>query len=67
MERHEPGLPMGATRERGAPVGVHLIGPPFEEETIFTAAKVIEVRNGLRTPIEPLTKKRSSPCLASCG
>jgi amidase len=67
MGLHESGFGIEATRDGGAPVGVELLGRPFEEETVFTAAGVIEIRNSVRTPLEPLTKKRSSPCLATCG
>jgi amidase len=50
-----PGLGIGATRNGGgAPIGVQLIARPFEEETLLTAAEVIEARNGIRTPIDPL-------------
>jgi amidase len=59
-----PGLGIGATRDGGAPIGVQLIARPFEEETIFTAAEVIEARNGIATPIDPrprLQREWSSP------
>jgi len=49
-----PGLGIAATRDGGAPIGVQLIGRPFEEETVFAAAEVIEARNGISTPIDPL-------------
>jgi hypothetical protein len=48
-----PGLGIGATRDGGAPIGVQLIGRPFEEETVLAAAEMIEARNGITTPIDP--------------
>jgi amidase len=48
-----PGLGIGATRNGGAPIGVQLIGRPFEEEAIFRASEVIESRNGIATPVDP--------------
>ncbi|RBQ16004.1 amidase [Spongiactinospora rosea] len=46
------GLPV-ALGTSGAPVGVQVIGRPFEEEAVFTAAEVIEARAALATPVEP--------------
>jgi amidase len=48
-----PGLGIGAVRDGGAPIGVQLIGRPFAEATLFTAAEVIEAHNGVRTPVDP--------------
>jgi amidase len=48
-----PAVGLGATREAGAPVGVQLVGRPFDEPAVFEAAEVIEARSGIRTPIDP--------------
>ncbi|WP_067450850.1 amidase [Actinomadura macra] len=37
-----------------APVGVQVIGRPFEEDAVFAAAEVIESRSGLLIPVEPV-------------
>lgn len=37
----------------GLPVGVQLLGRRFREDTLFTAAEVIEARNNVSTPINP--------------
>jgi amidase len=59
-----PALGLPATRGDGAPVGVQLVGRPFEEEAVFAAGEVIEARNGIRTPIEPLPRSRQTPAAA---
>ncbi|WUH98613.1 amidase [Spirillospora sp. NBC_00431] len=45
------GLPVGGGT--GAPLGVQVIGRPFEEDAVFAAAEVIEARAGFATPIDP--------------
>lgn len=45
------GLPAVATD--GAPLGVQIIGRPFEEEAVLAAAQAIESTVGLLTPIDP--------------
>jgi amidase len=49
-----PALGLAAERNGGAPVGVQLVGRPFEEEAVFAAGEVIEARNGVSTPIDPI-------------
>ena len=42
-----PGIVVpGGKDERGLPLGLQLIGKPFDEETLFAAARVIERNNG---------------------
>ncbi|MGH3239229.1 MAG: amidase family protein, partial [Spirillospora sp.] len=36
-----------------APLGVQVIGRPFEDAAVFAAAEVIEARAGFATPIDP--------------
>lgn len=48
-----PSLGIGVRREGGAPLGVHVTGRAFDEETVFTAGEVIEARSGITTPIDP--------------
>jgi amidase len=60
-----PALGLPATRNGGAPVGVQLVGRPFEEATIFAAAEVIEARNGISTPIDPLPTRALAPAGAT--
>ncbi|MFI0485315.1 amidase [Actinomadura sp. 9N215] len=49
-----PALGVPATRSAGgAPVGVQVIGRPFEDDAVFAAAEVIEARAGFTTPIDP--------------
>lgn len=50
-----PALGIAATRGEGAPVGVQIIGRPFDEETVLRAGEVIEDRSGIETPIDPVT------------
>jgi amidase len=50
-----PCLGLPATRGDGAPMGVQLIGRPFDEETVLRAGEVIEARSGIVTPIDPVT------------
>ncbi|WP_165975214.1 amidase [Actinomadura rubrisoli] len=47
------GLPVAPTAGK-APVGVQVIGRPFDEDAVFAAAEVIEARSGLLTPVEPV-------------
>jgi amidase len=55
-----PALGLAAVRNGGAPVGVQLVGRPFEEEAVFAAAEVIEARNGVSTPIDPIGVARAA-------
>jgi amidase len=55
-----PALGLAAVRNGGAPVGVQLIGRPFEEEAVFAAGEVIEARNGVSTPIDPIGVARAA-------
>jgi len=48
-----PGLTVPATLADGVPVGVQLIGRRYGEELLLAAARAIEERTGVRTPIEP--------------
>lgn len=48
------GLPSLA-REGGAPLGVQVIGRPFEEDAVLTAGEVIQARLGVLTPVNPRT------------
>jgi amidase len=54
-----PALGLPATLAGGAPVGVQLIGRPFDEETVLSAAEVIEARSGIATPIDPMTQEQA--------
>ena len=46
-------LPVVAASD-AAPLGVHVVGRAFDEETVFEAAEVIEQRSGIVTPIDPI-------------
>lgn len=59
-----PALGLPATRGDGAPVGVQLVGRPYDEQAVFAAAEVIEARNGIRTPIDPSPGSRQAPAAA---
>lgn len=48
-----PALAMGVVPTGGAPLGIQLIGRPFDEEAVFGAAEVIEARSAITTPVEP--------------
>jgi len=46
-----PGLAVPAgTSSEGLPLGLQLIGRPFDEETLFTIGKVIEDAAGTPSP-----------------
>ena len=49
-----PALGIAATRGDGAPIGVQLIGRPFEDDLVLSVGEVIEARSGLTTPIDPV-------------
>ncbi|HEX8188329.1 MAG TPA: amidase, partial [Pyrinomonadaceae bacterium] len=54
-------VPAGRTRA-GLPVGVQVVGRPFEESRVLAAARVIEeALGGWRPPPEPLPKARGNP------
>jgi amidase len=48
-----PGLAAPATLADGVPVGVQLIGRRYGEELLLAAARAIEERTAVKTPIEP--------------
>jgi amidase len=48
-----PGLAVPATLAEGLPVGVQLIGRRYGEELLFAAARAVEERTQVKTPIEP--------------
>ncbi|TMR04790.1 amidase [Actinomadura soli] len=48
-----PALGLPVESGGGAPLGVQVIGRPFEEDAVFAAAEVIEARAGIATPIDP--------------
>lgn len=48
-----PALAMGVLPTGGAPLGIQIIGRPFDEEAVFGAAEVIEARSGITTPVDP--------------
>jgi amidase len=48
-----PALGIGVSQESGAPIGVHVVGRAFDEESTFAVAEVIEANSGIITPIEP--------------
>lgn len=49
-----PGLGMGVVREDGAPLGIQLVGRSFDEDSIFRAGEVIEMRSAIPTPTDPV-------------
>jgi Asp-tRNA(Asn)/Glu-tRNA(Gln) amidotransferase A subunit family amidase len=59
-------VPAGLTRE-GLPIGVQIVGRPFEEERVLAAARVVEdALGGWRQPPEPLSSESlSSESLSS--
>ncbi|GAA4228308.1 amidase family protein [Actinomadura meridiana] len=60
-----PALGLPATAKPGAaPIGVQVIGRPFAEDAVFTAAEVIEARSGITTPVDPSSHGKSSDVLA---
>lgn len=44
----------------GAPLGVHIVGRAFDEETVFGAAEVIEQHSGIVTPIDPTSNHQNA-------
>lgn len=48
-----PAVGIATSRTEGAPLGVHIVGQAFDEESVFNAAEVIEQRSGIVTPIDP--------------
>lgn len=49
-----PAIGMGVLRESGAPIGVQIVARSFDEESLFSAAEVIEQRSEIRTPVDPV-------------
>ncbi|WP_134738090.1 amidase [Nocardioides sp. 503] len=50
-----PALGLPAVSGAGAPLGVQVIGRPFEEDAVLSAGEVIESRLGVLTPLNPRT------------
>jgi amidase len=48
-----PALGIASTLSDGAPVGVQIVGRPFEEDLVLEVGEVIETRSGIVTPIDP--------------
>ncbi len=46
------GMPAEVSAD-GAPLGVQIVGRPFEDEAVLAAGEVIEARLGLSRPVEP--------------
>jgi amidase len=49
-----PGLSVRVGQAGGLPLGVQLVAARFREELLFEAGAVIEAREGVRTPIDPV-------------
>lgn len=49
-----PAIAVPTSVYEGLPTGVQLIGRRFREDTILDAAEIIEARNKITTPIDPL-------------
>ncbi len=49
-----PGLSVPVGEADGVPLGVQIVGPRFREDLLLDAGEVIEARERMRTPIDPV-------------